>query len=74
MQNIMGEIIKGLIIGMIGIIVSIFNIMEKFPDLLIGAVVGLFTIIFLIFQIVKLNKDIQIKNMEICEKRKKLKE
>ena len=72
MQNVMSEIIKGLIIGVVGFIVSIFNIMEKFPDLLIGAVVGLFTIVFLTFQIIKINKEIKLKNIELCEKRKKL--
>ena len=70
MSNLMEEIFRLITIGILGAIISIFNILGKYADVLTGLCVGIVTIIFLLFQIVKIRKDIQLKNIELREKNK----
>lgn len=69
MTTIMEEFLELLIIGAFGVIVSVLNLMNEFADTLVGCIVGLATFVFLIFKVVAIHKEIQLKNIELREKR-----
>lgn len=71
MVKIMIEFVRLLVIGFWGILVSVVTVLEEFTSVLIGVLVGLATLVFLILQIVKICKDIQYRNLEIMERRRK---
>ena len=65
----MEEFFELLVIGLFGAIVSLLNLMSEFADTLVGCAVGLITIVFLVYKIVAIRTDIQLKNIELRERR-----
>ena len=69
MTTIMEEFFELLVIGLFGTVISLLNLMNEFADTIVGCAVGLVTIVFLVYKIMVIKRDIQLKNLELREKR-----